>query len=278
LQTFRRLQDPSSILGSSTNIGGEMKFKVLKSDMTSPFQGFKFETDKWYHCSDFDESGTQCSRGFYVTPVEGLTYAYRKDRRVFEAKVKGKSRAFDMFKQRYEYIKLIRELSIDEIRTLAKAEEEKCGYKLCEALFPFDPLTDANPRNRVTQKDIDNLKKWISVADSVGDSVRTSVFDSVGDSVADSVEDSVGDSVFDSVGDSVADSVGASVWTSAGAYIGSLFPNIKKWKYVEQKEGEYPFQCLVDLWYRGFVPSYDGVKWRLHQGRYANIVYELEEK
>ena len=69
----------------------------------------------------------------------------------------------------------------------------------------------------------------------------------------------------------VGDSVGASVW----AYIGSLFPNIKKWKYVEHKNGEYPFQSVVDLWKRGFVPSFDGKTWRLHSGKRAKIVYTV---
>ena len=79
---------------------------------------------------------------------------------------------------------------------------------------------------------------------------------------------------WDSVWDSVGDSVGASVV----AYIGSLFPNIREWKYIEHKRGEYPFQSAVDLWKRGFVPSYDGKIWRLHSGKNAKTVYELEEK
>jgi len=77
-----------------------------------------------------------------------------------------------------------------------------------------------------------------------------------------------------SVGDSVWDSVWASVW----AYTSSLFPNIKKWKYIDHKEGYNPYQPCIDLWKRGFVPSYDGETWRLHAGEKAKIVYELEVK
>ena len=58
-----------------------------------------------------------------------------------------------------------------------------------------------------------------------------------------------------SVWDSVRASVGDSVW----AYIGSFFPSIKKWQYVNTKKlGKgYPFASAVKLWKLGLVPSYD---------------------
>jgi len=172
------------------------------------------------------------------------------------------------------------------------------SFNLEEARKPINPLK--LPQQEVTQQDIDNLKIWDSVRasvwDSVWDSVRTSVGDSVRDSVWDSVWDSVGtsvgdsvrESVWDSVGDSVResvresvrdsvwDSVRTSVWDSVWAYSGSLFPNIKKWKHIKHPKGEYPFQSCVDLWKRGFVPSYDGKRWRLHSGEKADIVYTTE--
>ncbi len=135
---------------------------------------------------------------------------------------------------------------------------------------------------------------WDSVWDSVGASVRDSVWDSVWDSVRASVRDSVWDSVGASVGDSVRDSVGdsvrASVWNSVGtsvwasvrdsvrAFISSGFPDIKKWKYIEHKEGVNPFQSCIDLWNKGFVPSFDGKKWRLHSGEKAEIVFEISKE
>ncbi len=73
---------------------------------------------------------------------------------------------------------------------------------------------------------------------------------------------------------SVWDSSGASVW----AYIGNLFPQIDDWEYIDHKPGEYPFQPCVDLWHRGFVPSFDGETWRLHSGKNAKIVYERESQ
>ncbi len=180
-------------------------------------------------------------------------------------------------------------------RALAKWKDKVyASFNLAEALNPINPLRLES--NEVTMQDIEDLKKWDSVRasvwdsvrnlvrDSVRDSVRASVWDSVGDSVGASVRASVGDSVWDSVRDSVRDPVWASVgdsvwdsvWDSVGAYIGSLFPSIKKWKYIKHAKGEYPYQCCVDLWKRGFVPSFDGKSWRLHAGKDAKIVYTLE--
>jgi hypothetical protein len=176
------------------------------------------------------------------------------------------------------------------------------NYK--EALKPVNPLSR---KHKPTEQDIELFKRWVgvvgffraSVGASVGASVRASVRDSVWDSVKDSVKDSVWasvrdsvwdsvgdsvwasvrDSVWDSVGDSVKDSVWDSVWDSVGdsvwAYIGYMFPNIKEWKYIKTKDGEYPFQPAVDLWKRGFIASFDGTTWRLHSGKKAAIVYSI---
>jgi hypothetical protein len=159
-----------------------------------------------------------------------------------------------------------------------------------------------------TKKEIRLLKKWDSVwasawdsvRDSVGDSVRGCVRDYVRDSVRGSVRDSVGDSVgdsvwasvwdsvwasaWDSVRDSVGDSVWASVWDSVRvsvlAYTSSYFI-LSEWRYCEKlkyKKGTNPFQCCIDLWYAGLVPSFNGKIWRLHTGLNAEIVYEWEPK
>ena len=71
------------------------------------------------------------------------------------------------------------------------------------------------------------------------------------------------------------DSVGDSVW----AYTGTFY-NIprKEWKYTENIECEtYPFESVVKLWERGFVPSFDGEIWRLHCGPDAKIVFEISQ-
>jgi len=181
------------------------------------------------------------------------------------------------------------------------------GWKYSESLNPINPLLVK--KHKVTKKDIENLKKWDSVWDSVGASVRDSVWASVGasvrdsvwdsvwasvgasvwDSVGASVRDSVRASVWDSVGASVRDSVGASVWDSVGAsvwdsvrasvwaYIGSLFPNIKKWRYIDHIGGKYPYQCCVALWKRGFMPVRYLKQWHLLAGNPPLNVFTLDK-
>ena len=104
---------------------------------------------------------------------------------------------------------------------------------LKEARNPINPLAK---KHKPTKQDIEILKQWASVRDSVWDSVW--------------------------------DSVGDSVWDSVWAYAGSLF-------YIWG--AEYKYQLAVDLWKRGFVPSFDGETWRLHSGKKAEIVYEIKK-
>ena len=73
-------------------------------------------------------------------------------------------------------------------------------------------------------------------------------------------------------------SVWASVRASVGAYQGSLFTKITDWKYIKHESGIYPYQPSVDLWKRGFVPSFDGKIWRLHQGKDMKVVYEIKKE
>ena len=100
------------------------------------------------------------------------------------------------------------------------------------------PFRDVSA-HEVAKKDIVNLRQWASVRESVGESVWESV------------------------------------WASMRAYISSYF-DLQQWKYIDHAPGENPYQPLIDLWNRGFVPSYGGKTktWRLHQGKDAKIVYE----
>ncbi len=153
--------------------------------------------------------------------------------------------------------------------------DELFQFKYTEACNPINPLLmDA----KLTEQHKILLKEWISVGASVVDSVGASVGASVWDSVGDSVWDFVGDSVRASVWAPVWDSGWASGWASVWAYIGSLFPHIAKWEYIGHEKGEYPFQSAVDLWQSGFVPTFDGKTWRLHAGKEAKVVYEMEVK
>ncbi len=247
-------------------------YKVLNKDLTSPYQRFQFELGKKYVCDDFDTSDDECSCGFYAVDFNGLAYAINncgQKHSVFEVEVGGRSKEFNQLKRRYEEITILRELTEDEIKAGLLACEGSEGYKVYEACFlvhPFKvepmPLEDA-------KKLLQEWKKvWASVRASVGASVMASVMDSAWASVRASVMDSVGASVMDSVWDSVWNSVSASVWDSVGAsvwaYISSLFPNIKKWKYVSHEDGVNPFKSCIDLWKGGYVPNFDGKTWRLH--------------
>ena len=75
---------------------------------------------------------------------------------------------------------------------------------------------------------------------------------------------------------SVWDSVSGSVWDSVRGYVGSFF-KLDRWKYIQHKKGEYPYQCVVDLWNQGLVPSFDGEYWRLHSGRKAKVVFKISQ-
>ena len=144
--------------------------KVLNEDLKSPYQDFQFEIGKKYHCEDFDESEQDCSSGFYATDIDGLPYAYNIHKKVFECEVSGKSKEFDIYKRRYENMKLIREVTREELIKLAKPRDTILGYKLSEIINPINPLLIK--RGKVTDKEIELLKQWDSVRASMVFSVR----------------------------------------------------------------------------------------------------------
>ena len=155
------------------------------------------------------------------------------------------------------------------------------GARLQEAFKPINPLKIK--AKKLSKKHKLALKEWDSVVSSVVNSVWESVVNSVwesvgnsvGNSVGDSVGSSVGSSVVNSVGNSVRDSVGNSVWESVWGYIGSLFPNVKKWKHTDK---DNPWNCIRTLWLDGYVPSYDGKVWKLHTGKKAKVVFEISKE
>lgn len=117
---------------------------------------------------------------------------------------------------------------------------------------------------------------WDSIGDSVGASVRASVWDSVGGSVGASIWVSVGGSVGGSVWASVWASVRASFEDSVWAYISSFF-SLDEWGVCGKSVRGNPFRPAIALWEAGLVPSFDGEIWRLHAGKGAQIVYEMQE-
>jgi len=274
------------------------RYKVLTKDLKSPFRDFQYELNKWYTCNNFDtDKSEDCSSGFYATHFEGVLYSnLSKDKRVYECKVGGEAVEIDQFKMRYEKIKIIKELESDELMTLTDQTDEQLDYNFKEALHPTHPFL-ITPLF-IEKKHIKLLQQWASVwasawasmedfvwasvwgsvRDSVRDSVRASVMASVEASVWGSVRASVMDSVRASVWVPVRDSVRASVEASVWGYMSSLFPNIKKWEYVDHKEGKNPFQPVIDLWHMGLVPSFDGKIWRLHGHKDAKVLFEISKE
>ena len=96
------------------------------------------------------------------------------------------------------------------------------------------------PLAEVTEQDKQDLKLWASVGDSVWASVRASVWDSVEASVRASVE----------------------------AYISTFFAI----------EYEYDLSPAIRLWERGIVASFDGSTWRLHSGKDAQVIYQINKE
>ena len=256
------------------------KYKVLRlvdGKLISPHQNYiygKLEDvlGKKMVCENFDDNEyMECANGFYATDVDGLVYSLNKhkDNRVFEVEVWGKSVIYNEYKQRFEEQTIIRMLSKSEVRKLIREQSKKMDWDYYHACYPVNPLKINKPFDK--EKALKLLKEWASVSGSVGGSVCDSVWDSVWASVWASVWNSVRDSVWGSV----RDSVGFSVWDLVYAYISSLFPNVKRWKYIEHEEGINPFQSGIDLWHMGLVPSFDGKVWRLHKGEKAEVVLEI---
>lgn len=150
-------------------------------------------------------------------------------------------------------------------------------------LFGFDYHRTAHPTNPleidndVTEEDIQNLQKWASVWGCVCKSMIDSIGDDMRDVVRDFVWDYVWAPVWMSIRLTIGSSVWSSVWASAWAYIGSCFPDISDWKYIEHEPGVYPFRSAVDLWERGFVPVRMNGTWHLWKQN-GGIVYTMEEE
>ena len=178
---------------------------------------------------------------------------------------------------KYEYNPLTRKFVIDQVnsnRDDSEAAEKwvnRLDFKTIVEPLIIKPIV--NPFElpaveRVTDEQIDWLKSWASVwnsvRNSVGNSVRNSVGNSVWDPVWNSVEDVVWASVWEVVWASVWDAVWDAVRVSVWAYFSSFFA-------IEYK---FDFSSAVKLWDDGLVPSFNGTTWRLHTGKDARVVYE----
>lgn len=201
---------------------------------------------------------------------------------------------------KYEYNPITGVFTVDQLNTAddSAVVEKKCGELDFSTIVPeliiksvIHPFRDRH-RKRVTKKDVELLKQWAEVRDSVRKAVWGSVTDSVWGSVCYSVCYSVWDSVWcaarDVVWDSVWYSVGYSVHKSVYysvhksvrdstyAYISSFF-KLDEWKHINHEPGKNPYQPCIDLWEKGLVPSFDGKVWRLH-GERGKVLKEIREE
>ena len=249
--------------------------KVLDKNLMSPHQKFKYEIGKKYICDDFDTNiEKSCSRGFYAMDIDGIPCSWGGEEKhiIVEVEVGGRSVEIDKYKRRFEEQTILRILEKEEIISLAKSKEKELEYKLSEVLFPVNPLL--LKKKKLTEKHIELLKKWASVIDSVWLSVVNSIRDSKVDPMPDTLVDSVLYLLWDIMWDSMKASHIYSVKASIGAYISSLFPMVKKWKYFEHVND--PFRSAIDLWNDGFIPVSNDRIWMLCQRKNAKIVYKLK--
>lgn len=258
--------------------------KVFEDGLVSPFRNMKFEVGKEYVCHDFDKNPIKdCSRGFYATDWDGLSYAYRKGRHVYWCEVAGEQVEIDPFKRRYEKITILEKLSLKQIKDGLTTASVCAGYDLYHVSFPVHPLK-GDPKEP-TEQVFKLVSEWSSIQDSIQDSVRPSVRSNVGFSVWASVWSSVEANVWNNVWFSVKASIWSSVWSSGfsvrssvgssiRAYISSLFPNIKKWNGFDQFV-DNPFKPGIDLWVSGYIPVFlkDG-SIKICSGGNAKIVWE----
>jgi hypothetical protein len=271
-----------------------MLLKVLDVGMRSPYQGFQYELNKWYHCEDFDTDPKEdCSRGYYATDVEGLPYAYRPFLVIWWCEVDGRSVEYDIYKRRYERIRITHRADLAEIKQMAIDREKTCGYKLSEVIFPFNPFTVYTEKEVtekiVTPQIIKKLNEWKTALETVLETVWGPVWgpawgpawETAWGPVLETVRETVRGPVLETVRETVREFIREIAWESIpniiSTYISSFFPGIEKWYGIEHEPGVNPFQSGVDLWRAGFVPSFDGKTWRLHAGPKATVVYKEEE-
>jgi hypothetical protein len=166
-------------------------------------------------------------------------------------------------------IRVLKEVDKDDLNKLA-------GFNLREANRPINPWS--LPPKEVTPRDIENLSLVPDIEyEYEGEGIMTSAVWNYAYSRLDERTSSVFEKmlerytmrrrilwkiaeIFPRYPDwecDLRDSAGA----ACNAYYASLFVESPAWRPI------------LDLWYRGFVPSYDGAVWRLH-GAAGKVVYE----
>lgn len=190
---------------------------------------------------------------------------------------------------KYEYNPLTQDFKIDQLNTTDDSEIVKQMMLDMDWKMIVEPLivkSIINPflvkriSKTPTEQELEWLKQWTSMRQSVGASVRKlvrqSVGESVGTSVGESVRKLVGQSVWKLVGQSVWQSVGQSVWESVRTSVGeSVGASVRAYSSsFFDIQFLHDFTPCVKLFESGLVPSFDGNIWRLHSGPKAGIIFE----
>lgn len=155
------------------------------------------------------------------------------------------------------------------IRWLSKWEQDgMAGFKLYEANRSVNPLL-RKPRRLTDATKKQLIKEWIAVYGAVSEAV----YRTVDRAVYRAVDRAVDRAFYRAVDGAHGGAVNRTVDRAVEAYIGGLFPDITKWKYID---GPDPWRPLLRLWYAGYVPTFDGETWRLHCGPKADVCFEMK--
>lgn len=215
-------------------------YKVMKKDLTSVYYPDEpYTLGKEYVCGDFDSSNEECSRGFYAVDLEGLPYAWANDGKKVITEVKVSGKSKEFSQYKRRFEKQTITRVLGKEEVLALIKEQNRDIGYNLSEVLY-PINPLLIENILESKHKLLLKEWASVRDSVWNSLEDSLV----------------------------------------GYISSMFYNIEKWKYIDIdcKPFENPFQSCVDLWKDGFVPTFDGGVWRLHQGKDAKVVFEVTKE
>ena len=253
-----------------------MAYKAVRLDRTSHYDG----TTKWRVGATVrpnrivEPSGEPCGFGIHVCPT--LFDAIERQgapSRYYVVEPTGTLLGSDEHKSRWTAVKVMHELT-------RKEQDEMARFRLWEANHPVCPLR-GEPR-QPTASDLRSLRKWVSVHESVRGAVSGLVLDTVYNSMGYPGSILIDTVVWGRMGTAMRIAVGIPAWAlgraasvraALWAYAGSLFPAITVWQRAEQL-GPCPWDSLRRLWLRGFLPSFDGVTWRLHSGKQATVVYK----
>jgi hypothetical protein len=144
----------------------KVRYKVLRNDLTSPYNSFQYELGQWHHEPRIGyRNDDGCQIGFYAGSINSLLYrgVWRSDEAVYRCRVKGRRAGKLPLDECWEYLQVVERVEEPEVRVLAKRLHKKLGYNLAECLYLINPLLIK--RGPVTKAEIELLRRWSLVYD-----------------------------------------------------------------------------------------------------------------